>query len=135
MSEGAFILGPGGQVARLEGRRGATPPCPEARFKRGEVVKRRKVKPLIMFPDEFIIAVAIPPGFSPDYALADLVGKPRPFMVRLGDRSITYLCVREDDNGSYLIKERYLLPTGKPSVEIGIISESPAPALERTETP
>ena len=40
MTEQAFLIG-GGQIHRLIGPRGETPPCPEAKYKRGDVVKVR----------------------------------------------------------------------------------------------
>jgi hypothetical protein len=61
-NETAFLIGPGGQVSRLIGPRGETPPCAEAKFKRGDVVKVRNTKALANFPREAVVAVAIPPG-------------------------------------------------------------------------
>lgn len=119
MSEEAFLIG-GGEIHRLIGQRGETPPCPQSKFKRGDVVKVRKTKALAHFPREAIIAVAIPPDFSPDHALADLVGEPRPLMARVGARSVTYILVRENDPKPYLAKERDLLTSGKPPIEIGV---------------
>lgn len=58
--------------------RGETPACEAAIFKPGAVVKVRNTKALKNFPREAVVLVAIPPGFSPDWALADLVGEPRP---------------------------------------------------------
>jgi hypothetical protein len=119
--EAAFLIGPSGQVSRLTGARGETPPCAGAKFNRGDVVKVRNTKALAQFPREAIVAVAIPPGFSPDHALADLVGEPRPFMAQVGSRSITYVLVCENDPKPYLARERDLLPSGKPPVEIGTV--------------
>lgn len=121
MSEEAFLIGPGGQISRLIGARGETPLCAEAKFKKGEVVKVRNTKALASFPREAIVAVAIPPGFSPDHALADLVGEPRPMLAQVGSRSVTYVLVRENDPKPYLARERDLLPSGKPPVEIGTV--------------
>ena len=121
--EQAFLIG-GGQIHRITGARGETPPCPEARFKRGDVVKVRRNRAVGHFPPELIVLVAVPPGFSPDHALADLVGEPRPLMAQVGSRSITYVLVRENDPKPYLARERDLLPSGKPSVEIGTVSRA-----------
>jgi hypothetical protein len=118
MSDEAFLIG-GGQIHRLVGRRGQTPPCPQSKFKRGDLVKVRSTKGLAQFPRKAIVAVAIHPGFSPDHALADLVNEPRPLMARVGSRCITYILIRENDTKCYLAKERDLLPSGKPPVEIG----------------
>lgn len=63
--EQAFLIG-GGQIHRIIGERGETPPCPEAKFKRGDVVKVRRNQAVGHFPPELIVLVAIPPGFSPD---------------------------------------------------------------------
>ncbi len=118
MTEQAFLIG-GGQIHRLIGQRGKTPPCPAAKFKPGDVVKVRNTKALAHFPREAIVAVAIPPDFSPDHALADLVGEPRPLMAQVGSRSVTYVLVRENDPKPYLAREHDLLPSGKPAVEMG----------------
>jgi hypothetical protein len=123
MNEQAFLIG-GGQIHRLIGPRGETPPCPAAKFKRGDVVKVRNTKALAQFPREAIVAVPIPPGFSPDHAMADVVGEPRPFMAQVGARCITYILVRENDPKPYLVRERSLLPSGKEPVEIGTIARS-----------
>lgn len=117
MNEG-FLIG-GGKAHRIESARGDTPPCENAKFKRGDVVKIRNTRALATFPREAIVAVAIPPGFSPDHALADLVGEPRALMARVGSRSITYILVCEGDPKPYLARERDLLPSGKEPVEIG----------------
>ena len=122
-NEESFLIG-GGKIHRLIGPRGETPPCSAAKFKRGDVVKVRATKALVHFPREAVIAVAIPMGFSPDHALADLVGEPRPLMAQVGSRSITYILVRESDPKPYLVRERDLLPSGKPPVEIGTVSRA-----------
>jgi hypothetical protein len=118
VDEQAFLIG-GGQVHRIVGQRGETPPCPCAKFKRGDIVRVRNTKALAHFPREAVVAVAIPPGFSPDYALADLVGEPRPLMCQVGSRAVTYILVREGDPKPYLARESGLLPSGKDPVEIG----------------
>ena len=105
--------------------RGETPPCEAAKFKRGDVVKVRRNKAVGHFPEELIVLVAIPPGFSPDDALADLLGKPRPVMTQVGRSSITYILCREGDQTPYKCCEKDLLPSGKPAVEIGSIGEHP----------
>jgi hypothetical protein len=118
--EQAFLIG-GRKIHRLTGRRGETPPCPQSKFNRGDVVKVRNTKALAHFPREAIVVVAIPPGFSPDHALADLLGEHRPLLTSVGVRSVTYLLVRENDPKPYLARERDLLPSGKPAVEIGSV--------------
>ena len=42
----AFILGPGGRITPLQGPRGTTPECPEAKFKKSDVVRIRRLKHL-----------------------------------------------------------------------------------------
>lgn len=116
----AFLIG-GGKVQRLIGPHGETPLCPVAKFNRGDVVKVRNKKSIRHFPREAIVAVAIPIGFSPDYALADLVGEPRPLMTRVGARVVTYILVRDGDPKPYLARESDLLPSGKEPVEIGAV--------------
>lgn len=124
MSE-ALLIG-GGHILRLAGERGETPPCPNARFKRGDVVKVRRNRAVGHFPAELIVLVAIPPGFSPDDAMADLLGKQRPLMKQLGRRDISYILCRESDPKAYVCRERDLLSSGKEPVEIGTVSEATA---------
>lgn len=118
----AFLIG-GGQVHRLQGQRGETPPCPEAKFKRGDVVKVSRRQGCQHIPAELVVLVAIPRDFSPDFALADLLAKPRPLMHQVGSRSISYILCREGDKTPYLIKERDLRPSGKEPVQVGTVSE------------
>ncbi len=117
----AFLIG-GGQIHRLIGERGETPPCPEAKFKRGDVVKVRRNQAVGHFPPELIVLVAIPPGFAPDDAVADLLGKPRPLMKEVGRRVISYILCREGDKTAYTCRERDILPSGKGPVEVGTVS-------------
>ncbi len=123
MTNEAFLIG-GGKIHRLTGQRGETPACPEAKFKRGDVVKVRRSKRLKHFPPELIVLAVIPIGFSPDDALADLLGKPRPFMKHVGRRAITYILCREGDQTPYSCLESDLLQSGKTPVEIGTVSEA-----------
>lgn len=107
---------------------GTTPDCPDAKFRRGDVVKLRNRKEVASFPREAIVAVAVPPGFPAAYALADLLGEPRPLMIRKPRRDISYILVNEGDSTPYIAPERYLLPSGKPPVEIGSVSRQADPA-------
>lgn len=128
-----FIIG-GGQIHRVIGPRGETPPCAGAKFKRGDVVKIRNTAGLRHFPREAVVAAVIPPGFSPDHALADLVGKPRPMMAQVGRRVVTYILVRENDPKPYLVRERDILPSGKEPVEIGAVKREGADTADGERT-
>ena len=121
--EQAFLIG-GGKLHLLIGQKGETPPCPEAKFKRGDVVKVRRNQAVGHFPAELVVMVAIPPGFSPDDAMADLVGDPRPFMKQVGRRVVSYILCREGDPAAYTCRERDVLPSGKEPVEIGTVSRA-----------
>ena len=123
-NEAAFLIG-GGQIHRLIGPRGETPSCAEAKFKRGDVVKVRRNQAVGHFPAELIVLVAVPPGFSPDDAMADLVGEPRPLMKQVGRRVVTYILCQEGSPKVYSCRERDLLPSGKEPDEIGTVSRAP----------
>ncbi len=118
----AFLIG-GRKIQRILGQRGETPPCPEAKFSRGDIVKVRRNKAVGHFPPELVVLVAIPPGFSPDDALADLLGEPRPLMKQVGSRRITYILCQESGSKTYHCGERDILPSGKEPREIGTISK------------
>ena len=104
---------------------GETPACASAKFKRGDVVKVRRRSYLLDYPEELVILVAVPPGFPSDYALADLLGEPRPLMIRGSRRIVSYILCREGDTTPYCLKESDLRPTGE-SVEIGTVSREVA---------
>lgn len=119
----AFIFG-NGEVRRIEGAIGETPPCPAAKYAPGDVVLIRRNKSVGHFPERLVVLVAVPPGFSPDYAIADLLGKRRPLMVRAGVRCISYIMAELDGcDGSYSCPERHILRKVG-SVEIGSVSEA-----------
>ena len=80
---------------------------------------------LLDYPEELVILVAVPPGFPSDYALADLLGEPRPLMIRGSRRIVSYILCREGDTTPYCLKESDLRPTGE-SVEIGTVSREVA---------
>ena len=125
MSDGAWIMG-NPPIQILNRGYGETPPCPEAQFKRGDVVRVRRNKTVGHFHAELVVLVAVPSGFSPDDALADLLGEPRPVMTRVGKRGVSYILCFEGDPKPYLCRERDLLPSGKPPVEIGDVRRSAA---------
>ena len=122
-NSGAFLIGHG-QIHVITGGHGETPPCPSARFKRGDVVKVRRNKRVGHFPAELIALVAIPPDFSPDDALADLFGEARPLMKRVGRRVITYLLCQDGHPNVYWCREADILSSGKDPIEIGTISRA-----------
>lgn len=122
MSE-VFIIG-NGQMTKITGQHGITPECPNALFKKGDVVKIRNRKHLAALPRELVVAVAIPPDFSPDHALSDLLGEPRDLMVQVGSRRISYILVRENDPKPYLIYERDLASSDKAPIEIGQVTRA-----------
>lgn len=93
---------------------GETPAVPEAKFSPGDVtVWKRQFG--------YIVAVAIPPGFPAEYALADLTKTPRPLMITAPARAITYILVRENDPKPYLARERDLKPSSLPRVDLGSV--------------
>ncbi len=108
----------------LNAGRGETPPCPAAAFEPGDIVKVPKSARFPNWPARLAVLVAIPPGFSASYALADLLGKPRPLMCQVPARGVTYILadVEGADTTPYLAKERDLRSTGD-RVEIGTISQ------------
>lgn len=126
MSEAAFLIG-NGQIMKMQGQIGETPAVPDSTFKRGDVVKVRNTKALRHFPREAVVASVLPPDYPPDWGLADLLGKPRPLLHRVGKNRITYILVTEDSRTPYLADDRDLLPSGKPPVEIGSVTEDPKP--------
>jgi hypothetical protein len=124
MPESALIIGPRGQMARLEGPRGTTPPCPNALFAVNQMLRIRRHRHLGDLRDKFCaVAAVIPPHFSPDWALADLRGSPRPLMAAVGRPYVMYLIGIEGDARPWLIREKYLRATDLPLAEITITKE------------
>lgn len=117
--EGAFLIGPRGQISKLTGPRGETPPCPEAKFQRGFVVRVRRLKHLRRLPGFGAVAAVVPPGFSSDWAWDDLCGKPRRLMCQVPARGVRYIVAFDNDPVPHLIRERDLLPSNEAPVEIG----------------
>ncbi len=110
----------------LNAGRGTTPPCLDASYEPGDVVTVRRRKHLKDIPESLVVLVAIPPGFPADYALADMLGEPRPLMIQKPRRCIQYILCREGDTKPYCIAERDLRPTTE-RIEIGTISREAAP--------
>lgn len=109
--DGVFLIG-NGQVAQLQGPIGVTPPCPEALFKPKDVVKIRRLKHLRELPEIAVVVGVVPPNFSPDWAWADLLKKPRPFMCQVGRRGVEYFLGFEDGR-IMLLREKSLKATGE----------------------
>lgn len=100
---------------------GVTPDCPEAKFSKGDVVRVRRHLALAHWPHELVVLAVVPPGFPAAYALADLVGRPRPLMISEPRRVVSYILCEEHGDKAYCATERLLLRSGKPSLEIGSV--------------
>lgn len=83
---------------------GETPEC-DSRFKVGDVVLRRKRKWLSDLPTRCVIAAVVPPGFPPEYAIADARKQPRPLMVSKGAGVVKYVVGFEGDRRPYLLSD------------------------------
>lgn len=125
MSDNAYLIG-NDQIIKLEGPRGTTPECPEAKFKRSAVVKVRRLKHLQHLPEFGAVVGIVPPGFSSDHAWDDLCGRPRRLMCQVPSRKIQYIIAFEDDPVPHVILESALLPTDQPTAEVKF-SEDQAP--------
>lgn len=86
---------------------GVTPPCPQAKFRVGQVLKASGRKEMCC------VAAIVPPGFPADYALADLLKRPRPLMIMKERRTITYIVGFVGDPVPYLYPESRLRPTNE----------------------
>ncbi len=117
MTEGAFLIG-NGQLTKLEGQRGTTPECPEAKFQKAGVVRVRRLAHLKHLPERGAVVAVVPPGFSPDHAWDDLCGRPRRLMHQVPARIVRYIVAFEGDQTPHLLRERDLLPTDEPPAEI-----------------
>jgi ATP sulfurylase len=69
-------------------------------------------------PERGVVVVAVPPGFSPDWAMDDWWQQPRRLMCQVGKRGITYIVAFEGMTKPHLFHEKVLLPTGETSAEI-----------------
>ena len=98
---------------------GATPECPQALFKPGDVVKVRRLKFLKHLPEIAAVAIVVPPGFPAEYALADAKGGPRPLMITRTRRYVQYIVAFDGDQTPYLIREKFMKPSDEPSTTVG----------------
>ena len=109
-----LVIGPHGQMARLEGPTGPTPPCSEAKFKVGDVLRVRRRKHLGNYRGQLCaVAAVVPPNYSPDWAMADLRGRPRPLMAAVGRNCVQYIVGFEESRTPLLIREKYLVESGE----------------------
>lgn len=113
MGMGKVLLLGNGTVAELRGETGIIrriPECPRALYESGDVVRLRKNKAVGHFPRELVVLLAIPPGFSHDDALADLMGLPRPLLSRRGYKGISYLLAESSSRRDvYSVREKNIL--------------------------
>jgi hypothetical protein len=108
-------------MTKIEGLIGETPPCPSAKFNVNDVLRVRRRKHLGDLQGKLCaVAAVVPPGYSPDWAMADLRQTPRPLMAQVGARCVTYIVGFEDNPKPYLFPERYLTATSEPAAEIRI---------------
>lgn len=119
MEQDQVMLIGNGQITILTGPRCTTPDCPEAKFRKNQVVRVRRLKHLRDLPELAVIVTCVPPGFSPDHAWADVLGKPRPLMCQVPARHVQYLIAFECNPTPMLIREKNLLPSNEPDAEIG----------------
>ena len=120
---GAFLIG-NGQITRIEGPRGTTPECPEAKFKKRDVVRVRRLKHLNHLPEMGAVVAVVPPGFSPDHAWDDLHGRPRRLMYQAPSRHIMYILAFANGTAPNLLREAYLLPTNEPPADIRLAGDT-----------
>ena len=118
MEHGQTLLIGNGQVTVLTGPQGVTPDCPEALFRKNQVVRVRRLKHLRDLPELAVIVACVPPGFSPDWAWADVLGKPRPLMCQVPARHVQYLIAFAGNPTPVLMREKNLLPSNEPDAEI-----------------
>lgn len=97
---------------------GATPPCPQARFMPGDVVKIRRLKWLRHLPRIAAVAIVVPPDVPPEYAMADAHGRPRPLLISRKTGVVRYLVGFDGDPVPHLLPEKALLPSGEPRVDV-----------------
>jgi hypothetical protein len=106
---------------------GSTPPWLSARFSKGDVVSVSRGEATGHFPPEMIVIGIVPPWFPVEYALADLLMEPRPLMITKEKRVGQYILIENESSRSpFVCPERYLKPSGKPSIEIGTIKREEA---------
>lgn len=113
---------------------GITPAAPHARYKPGDVVKVARRKSVAHFPRELVVIGVVPPGFPPEWALADLLKEARPLVTTVPRRVTRYILAREGDPKPYITDDIALSPSGKPPVEIGSIARGD-PVVDPIDVP
>lgn len=116
--------------------RGETPPCPQAKFRPGNMVRTRKLKWLREAAGRTgSIAAVVPPGFPPEYAIADAAGRARPLMISQERSFVQYIVAFAGDGRPWLIREKALLPTDLPDAPVAWSAQSTgdAPATQAAE--
>ena len=111
----------------LDAGHGTTPACPEARYSKGQVIKRRAVKWLKDRPVLASIAAVVPPGFPPEHALADAFGQPRPLMVTAPKRSVYYVVAFDGDLRPALLAEKDIKCATGDVMKVGMTNDVGAP--------
>lgn len=96
---------------------GTTPNC-VSKFKVGDVVRVRRLKHLRHLDDRAAIAIVVPTGFPPEYALADEKGRPRPLIITKPLRSVSYIVAFSDNPSPHHLRESDLLPSNEEPVPI-----------------
>lgn len=103
---------------------GATPDCPEAKFSPGDMVAIRRRRHLCHLPEQGAIVVVVPPGFPPEWAMADARGAVRPLMTTVPSRCITYVVAFDGDPVPHLLREADIKATKLPKVTVGWMEEA-----------
>ena len=110
----------------LDAGLGTTPACPDARYSKGQVIKRRAVRWLKDRPILASIAAVVPPGFPPEYAMADAFGQPRPLMVTASKRSVHYVVAFDGDPRPALLAEKDIKCATGDVMEVGMTDDTGA---------
>lgn len=98
---------------------GVTPPCSSAKFRVGQVLKAKWRKELCS------VAAIVPPGFPPEYALADLTRAPRPLMITKPKRGVSYIVGFVGDTQPHLYRESHLRTTAEPDAPVQWMNPPP----------
>lgn len=92
---------------------GETPACPEAKFAVNDLVTVAGNPLIPPAPTPAVVVSVVPPGFPPEYALADAAGQARPLQISKPLGHITYILGVEGDRRPHLVHEHQLAATGE----------------------